>query len=129
MGLAVCDLAICQCSFGLTPSILKVPPDNGLLVLGLPVASTQNHIPLVNVLPFIMCNSSQNPLVIAATAAALGVLTPMPCIPMTQDPWTSEQTKLTLKDGAPALDASAKLNCMWGGSISIVFPGQIFFTL
>ena len=33
------------------------------------------------------CNSPSNPMVAAATTAALGVLTPMPCIPMTIAPW------------------------------------------
>jgi hypothetical protein len=129
VGFAVCNLAICQCSLGTIPSPLKVPAEGGLSILGQPVASTQHHVPLENVLTFGLCNSPQNPLVAAATAAALGVHVPMPCIPATVNPWQATQFKLVFGDGAPALDQSSTLNCMWGGNISIVFPGQIFFTL
>ena len=34
-----------------------------------------------------MCISPANPVVAAATTAALGVLTPQPCIPITIAPW------------------------------------------
>ena len=52
-----------------------------------PAANINDHIPMVNILPFGMCQSLANPMVAAATAAALGVLTPMPCIPVTPAPW------------------------------------------
>ncbi|MDR2437860.1 MAG: DUF4280 domain-containing protein, partial [Planctomycetaceae bacterium] len=42
--------------------------------------------PIVNLATFGMCSSPANPAVAAATAAALGVLTPMPCIPVTVAP-------------------------------------------
>jgi len=128
MGLAVSKFGLCQCSYGLIPSPLMIP-EGDLSAMGLPIASTQHHIPLENIITFGMCNSSQNPLVIAATAAALGVHTPMPCIPVTLEPWEATQSGLLFSDDSPALDAGATLKCQWGGNISIMFPGEILLTL
>ncbi len=45
---------------------------------------------LENRVPFGACTSMANPTVAVATAAALGVLTPMPCVrPSGIDPWTA----------------------------------------
>ncbi len=62
-------------------------------------------------------------MVAAATAAAMGVLTPMPCIPVTPAPWTPG-IPAVLIGGQPALDNSSKLTCVYGGVISIQIPGQ-----
>jgi hypothetical protein len=78
---------------------------------------------LVNILPFGMCQSLSNPMVAAATAAALGVLTPMPCIPNTVLPWTPGSPTVLIGN-MPALNNSCKLNCLWGGMIQITNPGQ-----
>jgi hypothetical protein len=75
-------------------------------------------------MPFGMCMSPANPEVAAATAAALGVLTPMPCIPATTAPWTPGSPTVLL-DNMPALDNSSMLMCMWGGEISITMAGQM----
>jgi hypothetical protein len=83
-----------------------------------------DHIPLVNVLPFGTCTSPANPMVAAATAAALGVLTPMPCIPMTTAPWLPGSPTVLLGK-IPALNASSKCMCNWAGVISITSPGQV----
>jgi hypothetical protein len=61
--------------------------------------------------------------VAAATAAALGVLTPMPCVPMTVAPW-APGAPTVLVAGMPALNDSSKLVCIWGGMISFSNPGQ-----
>jgi hypothetical protein len=70
-----------------------------------------------------MCSSPANPTVAAATAAALGVLTPMPCIPNTTAPW-APGSPTVMVGNMPALNNSSKLMCMWGGVIQITFPGQ-----
>ena len=49
-----------------------------------------------------MCTSLTNPTVAAATTAALGVLTPMPCIPVVAGPWKPGAAK-TMIGGKPAL--------------------------
>lgn len=115
--------AIVKCSHGVAPSSLVVLPKNKVLSGNMPSANIMDNIPLLNILPFGMCNSMGNPTVAAATSAALGVLTPMPCVPMTSSsPW-SPGSKKAMIGGQPALTNSCKLNCMWGGSISVVTPG------
>lgn len=122
MGVLVCTGAMMQCSFGVAPSSLTILPTNGLLT-GAPAATIMDHIPIVNVPPFGMCSSSSNPVVAAATAAALGALTPMPCVPLTASPWVVGAPTV-LVGNMPALNDSAKLNCAWGGVIQIMAPGQ-----
>lgn len=121
----VCSGATLQCSFGIAPSVLNVLPVNRTLTGGMPAANLQDHIPLLNILPFGMCTSLANPTVAAATAAALGVLTPMPCIPVTAAPWIPGGPPTMLMGGVPALDANGTLLCTWGGAIKVVFPGQV----
>ena len=112
-----------QCTFGMTPSILTVIPEGSpVLVDGMPAATIMDAIPLVNILPFGMCMSLANPEVVAATAAALGVLTPMPCIPVTEAWLPGSETVLI--DDQPALTEICMCECDWGGLITIGFPGQ-----
>jgi Domain of unknown function (DUF4280) len=70
-----------------------------------------------------MCTSPANPMVAAATAAALGVPTPMPCIPVTPAPWVPGAPTVMISN-MPALNNTSKLMCIWGGVIQIVVPGQ-----
>lgn len=120
----VCNGATLQCSFGLAPSPLCVVPISRTLVNSVPMANIMDNKSFVNILPFGMCSSMANPAVAAATAAALGVLTPMPCIPVTIAPWMPGSPTI-LVGGMPALTAQSKLMCNWGGVIQIVFPGQV----
>jgi hypothetical protein len=122
MGIQVCAGANLQCSFGAAPSALAVLPVNRVMT-GAPAANIMDHVPLVNVMPFGMCNSPANPMVAAATAAALGVLTPMPCIPMTTAPWMPGAPTVMV-GGMPALNNASKLMCQWGGVIQVLVPGQ-----
>jgi len=123
MGVAVCMGAMMKCSFGIAPCSLIVLPQNRVLVSNMPAANIMDNKPMVNVPTFGMCQSLANPTVAAATAAALGVLTPMPCIPNTVAPWTPGNPQ-TLIGGMPAINNSSKLTCLWGGMINIVSPGQ-----
>ena len=114
--------ATLQCSFGAAPSSLVVLPANRTMTT-VPAANIMDHAPLVNIMPFGMCSSPANPTVAAATTAALGVLTPMPCVPATAAPWvTGAPTVLIGK--MPALNNTSKLMCTWGGVIQVVSPGQ-----
>ena len=122
MGLQVCAGAMMQCSFGVAPSSLVVLPANRTLT-GAPAANIMDNKPIVNVPPFGMCQSMANPTVAAATAAALGVLTPMPCVPVTAAPWIVGAPTVLIGN-MPALNNTSKLMCNWGGVIQITSPGQ-----
>ncbi|PAU65859.1 hypothetical protein BZL41_04855 [Pseudomonas sp. PIC25] len=120
----VCSGATLQCSFGAAPATLNVLPVNRTLIGGMPAANIMDYIPLVNITTFGMCQSLANPTVAAATAAAMGALTPMPCIPATATPWIPGAPTLLLGN-MPALDANSSLMCTWAGVIKVVYPGQV----
>lgn len=111
-----------KCSFGNMPSPLMVLPDKKVNSM-LPVAVVSDHMPLLNILPFGMCSNPANPMVIAATAAAMGALTPMPCIPCTTQEWTKACEKVKIK-GKRALTMESKLQCFYGGNIQAAAPLQ-----
>jgi hypothetical protein len=116
--------AMMMCTFGMAPSSLVVLPTNKMITSDMPAANIMDHIPMVNIMPFGMCMSMANPEVASATAAALGVLTPMPCIPVTTAPWTPGAATVLLAN-MPALDNVSQLMCMWGGVITFTDPGQV----
>lgn len=123
MGIHVCMGAMLQCSFGAAPSTLVVLPVNTVITSNMPAANIMDHIPMLNILPFGVCSSMANPVVIAATAAKLGVMTPMPCVPATPAPWIPGSPTVLLGN-MPSLQDSSKLMCMWAGVIQVIVPGQ-----
>ncbi|MBP1932256.1 DUF4280 domain-containing protein [Ammoniphilus resinae] len=123
MGQAVTAGAMLQCSFGTTPSSLIVLPANRVMSAA-PTANIMDNKPMVNILPFGMCNSIANPAVAAATAAAFGAHTPMPCVPVTAAPWVPGSPTVLVAN-MPALNNTSKCMCNWGGVISITNPGQM----
>lgn len=110
-----------MCSFGAAPSTLIVTIPN---VTGVkkPAANILDSIPMSNIPPFGVCSSLANPTVASATSAASGVLTPMPCIPVTT-PWAPGAPTVMVRK-SPALNSTSKCNCTWAGVISITFAGQ-----
>ncbi|KFE65398.1 DUF4280 domain-containing protein [Hyalangium minutum] len=122
MGAQVVMGATLQCSFGVAPSTLMVLPANRVMG-STPAANIMDNVPMLNVIPFGMCSSPANPTVAAATAAALGVLTPMPCVPFTVAPWLPG-VPTVLIGNMPAVDNTCKLMCTWGGVIQVINPGQ-----
>lgn len=122
MGLCVCGGASLNCSFGMAPSVLNVLPA-ARVMSSMAVATIMDQVPMVNIMPFGMCSSMANPTVASATAAALGVLTPMPCIPVIPAPWTPGSPTVLI-GGKPALNNSSRLMCAYGGVISIANPGN-----
>lgn len=123
MSFCVCGGACISCSFGSVPSTLNVLPAARVMSTQA-IASIMDQVPMVNILPFGMCSSMANPMVAAATAAALGVLTPMPCIPVTPVPWMPGNPRVLIS-GKPALTSDSNLICERGGCIRIMMPGII----
>ena len=124
----VCHGATLQCTMGMAPGTLMVLPLNMVNTSNVPAANIMDHIPMVNIMPFGMCQSPANPRVAAATAAAMGVLTPMPCIPVTPSPWAPGSPTVMLGN-QPALNKSSMLMCNWAGQISVTVEGQMTHTI
>lgn len=117
------------CSFGLTPSafIALDLPGKPVIMGALAAATMMEIAPIENILPFGMCSSLANPEVAAATAAALGVLTPMPCVPVVPDPWDPPSAILTYAD-LPLATIESKCLCAWGGEIAVDAPAEFNVT-
>jgi hypothetical protein len=124
MPIQVVNGAQLMCTFGAAPAVLTVLPLNRTMVNSVPAANIMDHVPMMNIMPFGMCMSLANPTVASATAAALGVLTPMPCIPATSAPWVPGAPTVLIGN-QPALDNMSKCMCNWAGVISVVMPGQV----
>ena len=124
MPIQVVNGAMLACSFGVAPSTLTVLPVNRVQTENQPAATIQDHVPNVNIMPFGMCTTPTNPQVAAATAAALGVLTPQPCIPATTTPWLPGALTVLIGN-QPALDNTSKCMCMWLGVITVTNPGEV----
>lgn len=113
--------AATMCSFGIAPSTLMVLPLNRVMVENQPAANVMDTKPFVNIMPFGLCTSLANPITASQTAAALGVLTPGTCTPMTGPPW-APGAPTTLVANMPALTNNSQCMCSYGGVITITVP-------
>jgi hypothetical protein len=104
--------ALVRCRCGTQPSQLAIET---------PVATVREVVPFVNLRPFGLCAAPSNPAVQAATAAAMGVPTPAPCVPSTSAPWAPAHEWARVR-GVPALSPASQARCQWGGVIDILDP-------
>ena len=123
MPVQTCTSGLMMCTFGLAPSTFNATPKL-VITSSMAAANIMDHIPIANIPPFGLCACPANPAVAAATTAAAGVLTPMPCVPVTPAPWTVGSPTVILAN-APALNNTSTLMCIWGGSITFTYPGQV----
>ncbi len=126
MGAAVVSGATCMCAMGSTPCQFRPSSQMTVTAGGLPMATIMDFAPNVNINGdgFGLCVSLANPQVAAATAAALGVLTPQKCMFAPAGPWIASNPSVMV-GGLPALGNDATLTCALGlGQITIVNPGQ-----
>jgi hypothetical protein len=122
MGQLVVMGALTTCSMGVSPCSMIIPPTNKVKGCSVSAATVMDN-KLTNIPGFVMCKSLSNPTVASATSAASGVLTPMPCVPMFTAPWSPGASKTKIEN-QPALDSTSTLQCAYGGTVTVVFPGQ-----
>lgn len=113
-----------MCTFGVAPATLVVLPEARVMVEGRPAATIMDNKPVVNIPTFGMCSSPANPQVAAATAAAAGVLTPVPCMPVTAAPWVTGAVNV-LVGHVPALNNTSFCLCNWAGQITVTMAGSM----
>jgi len=123
MGFLVTGGAMMLCTMGTAPSSMAVLPVKMVNAGPQPAATMMDNVPIMNIPPFAMCMSTANPQVASATSAAFGVLTPMPCTPNVPAPWVPGCPTVMIGN-EPALNDSSQAICAFGGTISIVVPGQ-----
>ena len=97
---------------------LVVDPSRKVMLSGKPMANIMDF-KLSNIQTFGVCSSMANPQVAAATAAAFGALTPMPCVPNIPAPWAPGKENV-LVESFPALLCTDSAQCIWGGKITIL---------
>lgn len=122
MAIHVCTGAMMMCSFGMAPSTFSATPKM-IKTSNMDAGNIMDNKPMMNIPPFGSCMSLANPQVASATAAALGVLTPMPCIPVIAAPWAPGAPTVMVSN-QPGLNNSSTLMCNWAGVITISNPGQ-----
>ncbi len=118
----VADGATLACTDGTAKSRLVVAPRSYANEEST-LASVEDSVPMLNIMPFGECNATSNPLVMAATVQAHGVHTPAPCVPNITMKWApgAEFIFQNLDGGrqAAALTSNSKCPCIWGGVVSI----------
>jgi hypothetical protein len=112
-----------KCGQGTAPGTLTVLPHGAETEGGLLTATVLDNAPAVNVASFGMCQTQANPEVAAATAAAMGVLTPMPCLPVIPAPWSPGSQLVTIAE-QKALTDDSTCSCAWTGTIQITDAGS-----
>ena len=108
------NTTVCTCSFGTVPMSLSVTTQQTVMMNGQLAATIMDNVCTT----FGMCSSMANPSVSSATAAAMGVLTPMPCAPVIPAPWTPGSPTVQVC-GQLVLNNDCTLACAYGGVIQI----------
>lgn len=125
MGAVVTSGAKIMCPFGSMPGTLNATAQVTVLGESKPVATVMDIAFGSNITSFGMCCSMANPQVAAATAAAMGVLTPQPCSMTPAGPWQAVKPTILI-GGKPVLTQESRIMCGMGmGQISIIAPGQM----
>ncbi len=122
MALPVVDGATLKCTMGTSTCSLTVLPTNSVQMESAYAANIMDYIPMTNISGFGNCITLSNPQVASATSAALGVLTPQPCVPVIPAPWAPGSSTVQIGN-MPALNNSSTCMCTWGGTVTVVDAG------
>lgn len=117
-----------MCPFGAAPAPITVLPMNKVMATSKPMANIMDNKPIANIPSFGVCMSLTNPMTASLTAAALGVLTPGPCVPATPAPWVPGAPTVLVAN-MPALTSASTCNCVYGGVIAVVVPTAVTVAL
>lgn len=112
------DKITCPFAMGGTAALM-VNPSRKVFLEKKPMANIMDFQPMSCIPSFGMCSTLSNPAVASATSAAMGVLTPQPCVPVVTAPWVGAKPDV-LVEGAPALLTNGQATCAWGGMISFI---------
>ncbi len=123
MANPVVQTSLCTCTFGVAPCPLTVSSQQTVNTCNMLQATIMDNMPST----FGMCSSLANPTVASATAAAQGVLTPMPCTPVIPAPW-APGAPTVLVENKPLLNNTSKLMCSYGGVIQITMTPAMTVT-
>ena len=124
MSYLVCDGATISCSGEVAQGSCSLTVLNSMIQSDSNAQATiMDYVPYLNVASFGQCNLISNPMVAAATAAKLGVHSPVTCVPMTVSPWIVGSPTVMVNN-LPALTDDSTLICTWGGTISVDDAGQ-----
>lgn len=118
MGCYVCNGATLMCTMGVAPSSLVVLPAKMVLTCNMPMATIMDNNFPVNIIPFGLCTSPACPTFIKISG------TPGPCVPAIPAPWMPGSPKVMV-GSEPALTDNSQLQCIYGGSISVLMPGVL----
>ena len=114
--------AVIMCTMGLGTGNFTATNQMVVRIGGKPAGTIADVAPMVNIGSCGMCTSLANPTVASATSAALGVLTPMPCVPSPVGTWLCPPCARV--GGKPGLTRDGTLQCAYGGTIRIISAGQ-----
>ncbi len=121
MPLQVCTTAKMKCAMAVPPGMSVFNATPKMIQTSMQQAGNiMDNKPMVNVPSFGMCMSPTNPQFIAATAAALGTPTPVPCVPVLPAPWVPGVPNV-LVSNQPAIDNTCMLTCALGVPMCITF--------
>lgn len=119
----VVDGAKMECNMGDASSNLKVLSIHCVQLTEKNKANIADCKPYDNVPPFGKCKSLVNPAVAAATSAANGKLTPMPCTPACSM-WIPSKTDYMIDDMFPLMNTDKAVCPLGAGMIKITDSGQ-----
>ncbi|CAM3599522.1 DUF4280 domain-containing protein [Marinicrinis lubricantis] len=115
--------AVLTCNCGTMRTRLTMPLSHGVYIKEKAQMNVMDYKPNVNIMPFGLCCTIKNPEVDEATKANNHVLTPMPCKPVIQMPWTNGKSDKII-EGQPALLSKSTTTCIHQGIITIEDDGQ-----